>query len=120
MRFFPLVKEAEDVKVLQAEYKAGRAVGKVQLGETYFYFKDGLKTYYIAYEEIQRVFRRVMLVQTKMCCGKGNLEVENLVICGADGELAQIQLPGARAGKVLLEEIAKKAPQVQIGRPTEA
>ena len=63
-----------------------------------------------------RVFRRVMLVQTKMCCGKGNLEVENLVICTEKGEIAQVQLPGTRAGVILLEEVAKRAPHVLIGK----
>ncbi|MBR5474494.1 MAG: hypothetical protein IKU83_03680 [Lachnospiraceae bacterium] len=119
MRFYPLTSEVSDTTALKAEYKAGRAIGKVQLGTERLFFKDGLKVYYIPYKEIRRAFRRVLLVQTKMCCGKGDLEVENFVICGDAGELAQIQLPGARAGKVLLEEIARLAPHVQIGRPKE-
>ena len=117
MKFYPLTATVAADAALNAEYNAGRAVGNVQLGNEYLFFKVKRKTYYIAYSEITRVFRRVQLVQTKMCCGKGNLELENLVICGEAGELAQVQLPGARAGKILLEEIPKKAPHVQIGKP---
>ena len=117
MKFNPLTATVAADAALNAEYNAGRAIGNVQLGAQYLFFKVKRKIYYIPYGEITRVFRRVQLVQTKMCCGKGNLELENLVICGEAGELAQVQLPGARAGKILLEEIPKKAPHVQIGKP---
>ena len=117
MKFYPLTATVAADAALNAEYNAGRSVGNVQLGDAHLFFKVKRKTYYIAYSEITRVFRRVQLVQTKMCCGKGNLELENLVICGEAGELAQVQLPGARAGKILLEEIPQKAPHVQIGKP---
>ena len=117
MKFNPLTATVAADAALNAEYNAGRAIGNVQLGNRYLFFKVKRKVYYIPYTDITRVFRRVQLVQTKMCCGKGNLELENLVICGEAGELAQVQLPGARAGKILLEEIPKKAPHVQIGKP---
>ena len=116
MKFYPVTTAAPDA-ALKADYDVGRSVGNVQLGNAYLFFKEKRKLYYIAYAEMTRVFRRVMLVQTKMCCGKGNLEIENIVICGEAGELAQIQLPGARAGVILLEEVAKKAPHAQIGKP---
>ena len=116
MKFYPLTAAAPDVD-LKTDYDGGRAIGNVQLGNTYLFFKDKRKLYYIPYADVTRVFRRVQLVQTKMCCGKGNLEVENLVICTEAGEIAQIQLPGARAGVILLEEVAKRAPHVQVGKP---
>lgn len=116
MKYYPVTTAAPD-GALKSDCDAGRVIGNVHLGNTYLFFKEKRKLYYIPYNDITRVFRRVMLVQTKMCCGKGNLEVENLVICGAAGELAQVQLPGARAGKILLEEIAKRVPHVQIGKP---
>jgi hypothetical protein len=57
-------------------------------------------------------------VPAKLCCGKGDLEVENLVICGDKGELAQIQLPGTRAAKVLMEELENLIPEAEFGRPS--
>ena len=116
MKFHPVTTAAPDA-ALKADYAAGRAIGNVQLGNTYLFFKEKRKLYYIPYNDVTRVFRRVMLVQTKMCCGKGNLEVENIVICTQAGEAAQVQLPGARAGVILLEEVAKKAPHILIGKP---
>jgi len=63
------------------------------------------------------VFRRVLLIPAKMCCGKGDFEVENIVICTAEGEKAQIQLPGERAGKIMLEELTRLAPNAEVGKP---
>ena len=117
MKYYPLTTEAGE-GILDAEYKAGREIGAVTLGETCLFFKVKRKVSYVPYADITRAFRRVHLVGMKMSCGKGNLEVENLVICGAeDKELAMIQLPGARAGVIMLEELEKKVPGIQIGKP---
>ena len=118
MKFYQVTSIEPDVAVLTADHQSGREIGNIRLGKTYLFFKEKRKVYYIPYADIRRVFRRVVLVQARMCCGKGNLEVENLVICGAeDKELAMIQLPGARAGVIMLEELEKKVPGIQIGKP---
>jgi hypothetical protein len=119
MKFYSVTSEHNNAAALQAEYASGRVIGNVNLGAEFLFFKEKRKVYYIPYADMTRCFRRVLLVQTKMCCGKGNLEVENLVVCSEKGEVAQIQLPGERAGKILLEEIVKIAPHVQIGRAKE-
>lgn len=117
MKFNPITTTVAE-EILAAEYKEGREIGNVTLGETCIFFKVRLKVSYIPYTDIRRAFRRVQLVQTKMCCGKGDLQVENLVVCGDnDEELIQIQLPGARAGVIMLEELEKKGPHIQIGKP---
>ena len=36
------------------------------------------------------------------------------------GEVAQIQLPGERAGKIMLEELAKRAPNAEVGKPKDS
>ena len=118
MNFYMVTSEVA-ADVLSAEYKAGREIGSITLGETSLFFKVKRKVSYVPYADITRAFRRVQLVGMKMCCGKGDLEVENLVICGAeDKELAMIQLPGARAGVIMLEELEKRVPGIQIGKPS--
>lgn len=94
------------------DYKQSREIGIVRLGKECLYFRRLRKVYYIPYTDIRRCFRRVMLVPAKLCCGRGDLEVENLVICTDQGEAAQIQLPGSKAGKILLEELKKRLPDV--------
>lgn len=113
MRFYPLKTEAPDPSALAADYKAGREIGVIRLGERALFFRRLTKTYYIAYEEIARCFRRVMVVPTKCCCGRGSLQVENLVVCDGERELAVIQLPGTRAAEALMADLARLAPHAK-------
>lgn len=117
MKFYPLSDVSFDTEVLQNDYKGAREIGKARLGEDCLFIREKLKTYYVPYSALKRVFRRVMLVPAKMCCGKGDFEIENIVVCTEAGELAQIQMPGTRAGVIMLEELAKKAPHAAVGKP---
>ena len=117
MRFEPLTSAAKEQTALREEYDRARKFGKLRLGEGCLFFKKGLKVFYIPYGEISRYFRRVMVVPGKLCCGRGDLTIENLVVCGEAGELAQIQLPGERAAKAIMALMAQLAPDAAAGRP---
>ena len=119
MKFESLTSPAADASALQEEYKCAREIGKLRLGQQHLYVRSGLKCYYLPYSDIRRYFRRVMRVPAKMCCGKGDFEIENLVICGDGGELAQIQLPGVKAAKAVMESLAELAPNAAVGRAKE-
>lgn len=115
MKFYSLEgTEAADKRNMAQDYKESREIGIVRIGNGCLYFRRLRKIYYIPYADIRRCFRRVMLVPAKLCCGRGDLEVENLVICTDKGEAAQIQLPGAKAGKILLEELKQRLPDVEF------
>lgn len=119
MKFQALNCPEVEKSLLTADHAGAREIGNVHLGKLYFYFRVRSRLYYLPYDMLHRCFRRVELVAARMCCGKGDFEVENIVLCGADDEeIAQIQLPGAKAGKILLEEIAQRAPHCAIGKKT--
>lgn len=117
MKFYPLTDTTDNIDTLQAEYKDAQEIGKLRLGTGRLYFRSARKIYYIPYTEIYRYFRRVMLVPAKLCCGKGDFAVEHLVICDTEKELAQIQIPGAHAAKVLMERMSMLAPNAIVGKP---
>lgn len=118
MNFYPLASEAGSEAELASEYKTAREIGKVRLGELRLFMRAGLKTYYIPYKDVRRCFRRVQLIPAKMCCGRGDFEVENLVVCGEeDAELMQVQLPGAKAAKILMAELEERIPEAAFGKP---
>lgn len=120
MKFHPLTDPAPgtDTAALEQEYKAARAVGALRIGQRRLYFKNGLRTYYIPYEDVGRLFRRVVSVPARLCCGKGELAMENLVICAGDGrELAQAPLPDARAARLVMEQLQDLTPHAAFGRP---
>ena len=117
MRFEPLTSAAEEQNALREEYDQARKFEKLRLGQRCLFFKKGLKVFYIPYGEITRYFRRVMMVPAKLCCGGGNFRIDSLVVCGETGELAQIQLPGEKAAKAVMECMAQLAPGAAVGRP---
>ena len=119
MKFYSLTSTEENAENLQSEYKTAQEIGKLRLGTKHFYFLSARKIFYIPYNEIHRYFRRVMLVPAKLCCGKGDFAIEHLVICNSDHELAQIQLPGSHAAKVLMERMSSLAPDAIVGMPAD-
>ena len=117
MKYCPLTSEADSADSLFSEFKTAREIGRVRMGELHLFLRVGLKTYYIPYRDVRRCFRRVQLIPAKMCCGRGDLEVENLVVCGDAGELIQVQLPGTKAAKILMEELQTRIPEAEFGKP---
>lgn len=117
MKFYSLNNDVYDSALLGSDYKSAREIGKIRLGEKGLYIRNALRTYYLPYDRIKRCFRRVMMVQTKLCCGKGDLTVENLVLCDENGELASVTLPGTRAAKALMEELRVLIPDADFSTP---
>ena len=115
MKYCALASTEENTEALRAEYKAGQEIGKLRLGTERLYFRSARRVFYIPYTEIYRYFRRVMLVPAKLCCGRGDLAIEHLVICDAKRELAQIELPGSHAAKVVMERLQSLAPSALSG-----
>ena len=117
MKLYSIQSEPTKDPALLEEYRSGREIGVVRVGETTLFFRVRTRIYYIPYSDIRRCFRRVFVVQANVCCGKGNLEMENLVVCGETGELAQIQLPGTRAAKELMKVLREKMPEADFSGP---
>lgn len=115
MIFCPLTATVSDKKSLRTEYKTARKIGVIRLGETCFFFRRGVKIYYLLYKEIVRYFRRVMLIPTGT--KRGDMKLETLVLCDNKGELAQIQIPGSNAAKELMDEMKIKAPHADSTCP---
>lgn len=113
MKYIPLKTEAPEGKSLADEYRESRGIGVVRLGSEHLFFRRFRKVYYIAYDEISRCFRRVVAVTTKLCCGKGELQLEYLVLCDEQQELAVIQLPGTRAAEALMDEMISRTPNAR-------
>lgn len=117
MRFYSLTNDACDSTLLEPDYKSAREIGKLRLGSDGLFVKSGFRVYYIPYGRIKRCFRRVMMVPAKLCCGKGELAVENLIICDEAKELASVSLPGTRAAKALMEELKQRIPGAEFKCP---
>lgn len=114
MKFYPMRAGAETPDGLGPEYRTCRRIGNIGLGELHLFCRAGLKTYFIPYREVRRCFRRVQVIPRR----RSSFELENLVICGDEGELAQIQLPGRNAARELMAELERLIPEAEFGKPT--
>ena len=117
MKFHKVLNELPDVNILSEEYKNSREIGVMRIGQDHLFFRAGLRTYAINYSDVKNCFRRVQEVPAKMCCGKGNFQIESIVISDGVKELAQIQMPGTKASKAAFEELKNKMPSADFSAP---
>ena len=117
MKFYTVSGENWPDGILDGEYKNARSIGALRIGSAHVFFKAKLKTYAVAGRDLERVYRRVMLVPARMCCGRGDLAVEYIVLEAGGRPVAQIQMPGERAGRAALEGIKEVAPEAEYRCP---
>ena len=79
--------------------------------------KKGFSVYFIAYKDAERIFRRVRRVQAMMCCDNGELEIEYLVVMADGRELIEVQLPGQKAARMMMEELKGTVSGVEFSAP---
>ena len=120
MEFYPLTGESAPGTGLREEYENARAIGGVRFGAERLYLRQGGKIGHILYADIRRCYRRVQVVPMRMCCGRGDMEMENLVVEGSEGELAEVRLPDGRAARAVMQELGKKLPEARLGCPPKA
>ena len=89
----------------------------MRTGSSNLFFRAGLRHYVIPFSEITGLFRRINVVPAQLCCGKGDLEMESLVVVADGREVAVIQLPGKKAARALIAELKEKLPEVDFSVP---
>ena len=119
MKFHPVSQEIAESDVLAEEYAVARQIGTVRVGRSVLFFRAGLKTYYIPYEAVRSCFRRVYQVPVKMCCGRGEIDYEHLIISDEEKEVADIPLPGTKAAQELIRLLKEKMPDADCRAPRE-
>ena len=118
MKFIKLTDSTKtDSSELAQEYRSGHSYGVVVIGSGNLFVKKGLKIYYISYKDADRIFRRVRRVNAMMCCENGELEIEYLVVSANGRELIEIQLPGQKAAKMLMDELRNSVEGVELSAP---
>ena len=118
MKFIKLTDNTKtDSAELTQEYKNSHSYGVVVIGRDELFVKKGLKIYYISYKDADRIFRRVRRVNAMMCCENGELEIEYLVVSADGQELIEVQLPGQKAARMLMEELKSSVEGVEFSAP---
>ncbi|MCR5405749.1 MAG: hypothetical protein K6E88_03105 [Lachnospiraceae bacterium] len=106
-----------NTRELHDEYKGSRSYGVAVVGSEHLFVKKGFSVYFIAYKDAERIFRRVRRVQAMMCCDNGELEIEYLVVMADGRELIEVQLPGQKAARMMMEELKGTVSGVEFSAP---
>ena len=100
------------------EFIAGEPYGKVKLAENTIFWKQGLRWHCLDLSGVRQAFRRVEAVNTKMCCGNVNFDIQKLVLILQNGtELELLIGEGTlREAEKLFEKMKEKHPGIQYGK----
>ena len=61
------------------DYENAAVFEKLRVGELGVYFRDGLRTRFIAYNRMDRAFIRIQETHSRMCCGQANFNYFRVV-----------------------------------------
>lgn len=100
---------------ISADFEAAKTFDKVKVGKRGVYFRDGLRTRFIAYDRTERVFIRIQEVNGKLCCGSTTFAYFRLVFVVDGREYIDVISEKEDAMRAALEEIRACAPDVAIG-----
>ena len=117
MKFCPLKTAAGEPAPLAAEYRTARKTDVFRLGERHLFFRKRMTAYYVSYGEIDRFFRRVLMVPVRVSCCGGEMAVEHIVLCSGGEELAVVLLADPRTASSVMEALKERAPHAECVKP---
>ena len=98
-----------------ADYDSAQRFDKVLVGSLGVFYRDGFKTKYVPYSQLERAFIRVQEVNGRMCCGKAVFHYFRLVFVVGGKEWGDVISEDERATDDALAEIARRSPATAIG-----
>lgn len=104
---------------LDAQFSAAVDYGWVKPGQNAVFWKTGLRWYAIPLSEVERIFRRVVPVYGKLCCGGHSFIMEYLVIIRKDGSELELHIGDDMEKKAadLLDFLKQSHPELDFGKP---
>ncbi|MCI1722648.1 MAG: hypothetical protein LKM41_07455 [Lachnospiraceae bacterium] len=70
----------------EADYQDVTMYGKSGVGQKYYFFKKGLKTFYLPLSEIVNASRHIEMVTANACTAGENLFIQRIYVTTKDGE----------------------------------
>lgn len=103
---------------LDTQFAAAAPYARTRLGQTHLFWKAGFRWYCIPLSRAQRIFRRLLPVHARLCCGGHHFMIEWLVLVLPDGTELEIYLgedvqPKAEA---LLRALKETHPEIKYGK----
>ena len=105
-------------EMLDADFAAAEAFGKVRIGQKAIFWRSGLRWGAVPAAYIQRVFRRREAVIRKGCCGGKSFFIERLVMILLNGEELEVHIGDdiPKDAEALLAQLQRRHPGFQFGK----
>ncbi len=100
---------------LERDYAAADKFDGARVGKLGVYYRDGLRTKFMAFDTLERAFIRIQEVTGRMCCGSVNFAYYRLVLVRGGVECADIMSESEKAMDAALAKIRENAPALAIG-----
>ena len=104
---------------IDQEYRQASAYGAIKKGENHIFWKKGFRWYLVDISRIQRAYRRIDAVDTKMCCGNVNFDIQKLILILEDQSHLELLIGEGklREAEALYLRLQEQYPQIQYGKP---
>lgn len=101
------------------EFKMASGYGKVKLGQEYIFWKKGFTWSMLELSSIKRIYRKIEGVDTKMCCGNVNFDIQKLVFLLRDGNGFEVLIGEGmlKEADALYRKLKDEHPEIQYGKP---
>ena len=103
---FTGVNEPVEGQEYDRDYENAKIFDKLRVGALGVYFRDGLKTRFIAFDDMDRAFIRVQETRSRMCCGQANFNYFRIVFVHGGKEFANYMSEKEQETDDALAEIA--------------
>ena len=103
---------------LDAQYKEAAVFSKIRVAQDGLFWRHGLGQYYIPFQGLQRIFRRVQEVRGKLCCGAQNFNIEYLVLILPENQELVLHIGDdvKNRAEALLEYLKQVRPEIPYGK----
>ena len=93
---------------ISRDYEKARQFDRLRVGEMGVFFRDGLRTRFIPFDYMDRVFIRVQETRSRMCCGQTNWYYYRIVFVHDGKEFVNYMSEKEKDMEEALAEIAAK------------
>ncbi len=115
-KFAGLRGPVEDAAV-SADFEASQNFEALRVGKLGVYYREGFKTRFFAYSELERAFLRVQEVRGRMCCAQAFFAYFRMVLVAGGKEYDYVMSENEKLMDDALAAIASAAPELPIGVP---
>lgn len=105
-------------ELLDQQFDQAFRYGKIRLGMDTIFWKKGLAWYHIPFSKVSRIYRRIEGVDSKMCCGNVNFDIQKLILVLHNGEELELLIGDGmlKEAEALYKRLKEQCRGIEFGK----